>query len=189
MAEPRVTNSSLKRAMETVEADEQAPARREMRPEMRDDPRERARKRAAEIRGNVGNMDEGLDEFYVDPKDVPPGWSYEWKRKTLLGAEDPAYQVGLARMGWEPVPANRHAGMMPGGGNYATIERKGMILMERPLELTDEARSIEQRRARMQMQAKKEQLGEAKPGQFGRDHASVRPKISSSYEPIPIPEE
>ena len=185
MADPRVTKSALQQAL----VDAPPAESREMRPEMRDDPRERARKRAAEVRANIGDMDEGVDEFRVDMKDIPPGWSYEWKRKTLLNEESVSYQVELARKGWEPVPSNRHPQMMPGGSSHATIERKGMILMERPKELTDEAKNIELRRARMQMQAKKEQLGEAKPGQFGRDHASVRPKISNSYEPIPIPEE
>lgn len=183
-AKPPRGTSPLQKAVEA-----EVVQRRDMRPDLRDDPRERARKRAAEVRNNVGTMDEGLDEFYVDPKDIPAGWCYEWKRKTLLGAEDPAYQVSLARMGWEPVPADRIPSMMPGSGTHAAIERKGMILMERPQELTDEAHSIELRRARFQMQTKKEQLGEAKPGQFTRDHAQVKPRINNSYEPIPIPEE
>lgn len=161
-----------------------------MRPAMRDDdPRARAAKRAAEVRGNVGTMDEGVDDFYINPAEIPDGWTYEWKRKTIAGQEDPAYQVALARMGWEPVPADRHPNMMPTNGNYAVIERKGMILMERPKELSDEARSIELRRARQQVNNKKSQLGSAPDGQFGRDHASVKPKISTSYEPMPIPKD
>jgi hypothetical protein len=57
--------------------------------------------------------------------------------------EDPAYAVSLARKGSEPVPADRHPSFMPDGARFATIERKGMVLMERPLELTEEAREIE----------------------------------------------
>lgn len=116
-----------------------APSRPEMRPTMREeDPRARAARRAAELRDHRnGDMDEGIDEFYIDPADIPEGWSYEWKRRTVLGAEDPAYQVALARAGWEPVPTSRHPSYMPMGGDYPFIERKGMILMERPLEITD----------------------------------------------------
>lgn len=161
-----------------------------MRPALREeDPRERAARRAAEIRGTIGSLDEGVDDFYINPAEIPDGWSYEWKRKTIAGQEDPAYQVALARMGWEPVPADRHPSMMPTGGRYAVIERKGMILMERPLELSEEARMIELRKARQQVNNKKSQLGSAPDGQFGRDHASVKPKISNSYEPMPIPKD
>ena len=174
-------------------AAEEAPAA-DLRPAMRaplrdDDARARAARRAAEIRGTVGSLDEGMDDFYFNVADVPDGWTYEWKRKITAGAEDPAYQVSLARMGWEPVPADRHPHMMPSTGKYAIIERKGMVLMERPRELSDEARMIELRKARQQVNNKKSQLSNAPDGQFGRDHSSVRPKISTSYEPIPIAKE
>jgi len=163
--------------------------RAEMRPPMREeDPRTRAARRAQELRDHRGTLDDGTDDFYVDSAAVPQGWDYEWKRKTVMGAEDPAYQVALMRAGWEAVPATRHPEMMPDRGNYATIERKGMILMERPKEITDEMRSLELRKARQQVRQKEQQLNSAPEGQFGRDHAQVRPKISKSYEAIPIPE-
>ncbi len=170
------------------------PPAADLRPAMRspmrdDDARSRAAKRAAEIRGTVGSLDEGMDDFYFNVADVPDGWTYEWKRKVTAGAEDPAYQVSLARMGWEPVPADRHPNMMPSTGKYAIIERKGMVLMERPKELSDEARMIELRKARQQVNNKKSQLSSAPDGQFGRDHSSVKPKISTSYEPMPIPKD
>ena len=164
--------------------------RKEMRPPMReDDPRARAAQRAAEIRGHVGVMDEGTDEFFIPPEIVPEGWSYEWKRKTILGQEDPAYAVALARKGWEPVPANRHPSMMPDSGNFATIERKGMVLMERPLELTDEARQIELRRARAQVRQKEQQLNSAPAGTFDRNNKeNSLVKVNKSFEAIPVPE-
>jgi hypothetical protein len=152
-------------------------------------PRERAARRAAELRGHIGNMDEGTDDFFVPPEFIPDGWSYEWKRKTNVGMEDPAYQVALARMGWEPVPASRHPAMMPEGSKYQVIERKGMILMERPLEITEEAKNIELRRARNQIRQKEQQLASAPDGTLTRDHAQARPKISKSYEAIPIPKD
>lgn len=169
-----------------------APSRPEMRPTMREeDPRARAARRAAELRDHRnGDMDEGVDEFYIDPADIPEGWSYEWKRRTVLGAEDPAYQVALARAGWEPVPTSRHPSYMPMGGDYPFIERKGMILMERPLEITDDARNSELRKARMQVRQKEAQLNSAESGQFERtnkDQSLV--KVRKSYEAIPIPEE
>lgn len=166
--------------------------RADMRPEMREDsPAERAKRRAAEIRGHIGDMDEGTDEFFVPAHIIPEGWTYEWKRKLLLGQEDPTYTVQLARMGWEAVPLNRdrdHMAMMPPTWPHNTIERKGMILMERPTEVVEEARSIELRRARDQVRAKEAQLSGTPEGTMTRDHAKVRPQIKKGYEPIPVPE-
>jgi hypothetical protein len=78
--------------------------------------------------------------------------------------------------------------MMP-SGNYTTIERKGQILMERPLTLTNEARDIELRRARTQVRAKEAQLSTAPDGTMTREHDRVRPSVKKSFSPIPVPED
>lgn len=150
-----------------------------------DDPRARAAKRAAEIRGH--RTEQSLDEndrFKVDMHEIPAGWTYEWKRKTIYGKEDPAYEVELMRGGWEPVPASRHPAMMP-RGQYETIERDGMILMERPKELSDDVRAADLRRARLQVRSKESQLNASPDGTFERD----RPLVKKSYEQMPIPKE
>ena len=156
-----------------------------------EDPRTRAARRAAEVRDHLGNMDAGPDDFYIDPKSIPTGWDYEWKRHKVLGQEDPAYMVQTARMGWEPVPANRHPEFMPSGYIGNTIERKGMILMERPKELSDEARQIELKKARNQIRQKEAQLNSAEGGQFGRSKSDGTSlvKVNKSYEAIPIPKD
>ena len=163
--------------------------RQSIRPELREEsPLERAKRRAAEIKGHIGgDLDEGTDEFYIPKSVIPEGWSYEWKRKLLVGQEDPAYQVALARQGWEPVPASRHRNMMP-EGHYNTIERKGMILMERPLEITNAHLQLERRKAAAQVRQKEQQLAGAPDGQFGRDDPRVKPKITKSFEPIQLEE-
>lgn len=161
-----------------------------MRAEMREEsPAERAKRRAAEIRGHLNGIDEGTDEFYIDPSMIPDGWSYEWKRRLLLGAEDPSHNVALYRMGWEPVPLSRHPEMMPRDWRGETIERKGMILMERPLELVEEARQIERRKAVNQVRDKEAQIAGTPDGTLTRDHAQARPSIKKGYEPIPIPKD
>lgn len=155
-----------------------------------DDPRARAAKRAAELRGHNISMDEGMDEFFVDPEMIPEGWTYEWKRHLLLGAEDPSYNVALARAGWEPVPLNRdakHRAMMPMNWSGAYIERKGQILMERPTEIVEEARSIERRKARDQVRAKEAQLAGTPDGTMTRDHERVKPNIKKGWEALPVP--
>jgi len=158
-----------------------------MRPTMRaEDPREAAARRAAQIRGHIGDLDEGTDEFSA-PR-APDGWTYEWKRKTVLGQEDPAYQVALARSGWENVPTSYHPEMMPGMGNHPTIERKGMSLMMRPASISDEIRDIEYRKARNQVRVKEQQLNNAPDGTFERNNKSDNlTKIKKSYESIPVP--
>lgn len=175
--------------METTET----PMRADLRDNMRDDdPRTRAARRAAEIRGHRGPMDEGTDEFYIDPEMVPDGWTYEWKRRLLLGAEDPSHMVQLTRDGWEPVPLDRdmrHKAMMPSNWSHNTIERKGMILMERPAELTDEVRQNQLYLARKQVRDKEAQLAGTPDGTMTRDHKDARPVIKKSFEAMPIPKE
>jgi hypothetical protein len=168
----------------------EAPRRPSLRPEMRDDPLSRAKARAAQIRENLGDggMDDGEDRFRIDANEVPEGWSYEWKRKLVLGKPDPAYEVELARKGWEPVPLSRHPHMMPVGSAIEFVERDGMILMERPKELTDEAKDVEVRRARSQVRQKEQQLAATPDGTMTRDHPSARPNLRKGYEPLPIPE-
>ncbi len=173
--------------------------RPEPRPEMRAEPRsvssrERAALRAAQIKGHIGDLDEGTDEFWIDPAEIPDGWSYEWKRVTVLGAEDPSYQTFLARRGWEPVDARRHPDMMPRGSVSPIIERKGMVLMERPMEITQEVKNIEKQRARNQVRAKEEQLSSVPDGQFDRRNKDASlVKVGRSYAPvadaIPVPQE
>jgi hypothetical protein len=163
--------------------------RAEIRPEIREeDPRVRAARRAAEIRDHINVDDDGVDEFYVDPRVIPAGWEYEWKRRTLLNEENASYQVQLQMKGWEPVPASRHPEYMPNNNSYASIERKGMVLMERPSEISEASRQAEARRARSQVRAKEDQLAASPQGQFERSNKdSSLVKVGRSYEPIPIP--
>jgi hypothetical protein len=158
-----------------------------------DDPRERARQRAIQLRKHRGALDEGEDDFFVDKRMLPDGWTYEWKRHTNMGAEDPSYQVQIARAGWEAVPVSRHPEMMPKDYPGVTILRKGMILMERPTEIIDEAKAIELRKARGQVRQKEMQLHGAPAGgnsPFDPDNkGSHMVNLKRSYEPMPIPKE
>lgn len=167
-----------------------------MRPTMRpeattgESPRERAARRTAELRGHDTDLgDDGNDEFFIELGIIPDGWSYEWKARTILGAEDPAHQVALARKGWEVVPASRHPELMPMGYKGVEITRKGMVLMERPMEITQEAHNAALRKARMQMRDKEAQLTQAKGGEFDRTNkGDPLVRINKKYEAMPIPE-
>ena len=146
-------------------------------------------KRAAELRAHLGELDDGTDDFYVDPDSIPDGWTYEWKRHSIYGQEDPAYQVQLARDGWSAVPASRHPEMMPYNTTEQTILRKGLMLMECPTEIVQERKLIELKKARDQVRHKEQQIAGTPEGTMTRDHARVKPSIKKSFEAMPIPEE
>lgn len=164
-----------------------------MRPNMRgamreEDPRARAARRTQEIIDGGALPDEGVDEFYLDPDMMQPGWTYEWKTQSVLNKEDPGYQVQLARGGWEPVPASRHPELMPEGATGA-VTRKGMILMERPAEITRLQQKRLFQRSRDQVRQKEAQLHEPSKGQFARDNkGNSLVKVNKSYEPFEVPE-
>lgn len=185
---PEVVEQAVEAVEEEVAAREEL-MRRDLRPAVREeDPRTRAARRAAEIRNHHNVDDDGVDEFFIDTSVIPPGWSYEWKRRTVYNEENAAYQVQLQLKGWEPVPASRHPEYMPDGNRYSTIERKGMVLMERPLEITEASRQSEMRKARLQVRSKEEQLNAAPGGTFDRSNKDAPlVKVGKSYEPIPIP--
>jgi hypothetical protein len=155
-----------------------------------EDPRTRAARRAAELRNHIGIADDGVDKFFVDPRLIPDGWSYEWKTHLVLNQPNPSYEVSLARKGWEAVPVTRHPQMMPEGWKGNHIERDGQILMERPMEITQEAKDNELRKARLQVRQKEAQLTGAPSGQFERDNkGSPLVNVKKSYEAIPIPKD
>jgi hypothetical protein len=150
--------------------------------------RELAEARAAEIMGHMGDLDEGQDKFHVPLNEIPDGWTYEWKTRTVYNQENPAYQVSLARTGWEPVPASRHPAMMPKDSSSQTIERDGQVLMMRPEVITDQVRGIERRKARDQVRVKEQQLGSERMDKFGEAGRASPATIRKSYEPMAIPE-
>ena len=155
-------------------------------PAASEDPRARAAKRAAELRGHLGDSDDGVDKFYAPP--APDAWEYEWKRKSVMGWEDPAYMNNLIRTGWDPVPATRHPEMMQKGYTGA-IERDGQVLMERPKEISDEVRRREVMKARQQVNIKAGQLDpKGRGGLMERDDSGASMKIKKGYEPMPIPD-
>lgn len=147
------------------------------------DPRAEADRYVAEY--DIHNADnyEGPDKYHIDENIIPPGWDYNWKRFTIYNQQDPSYQVALARGGWRAVPTNRHPELMPQGSpGEAPIVHDGLMLMERPLELSNRARIKDRRDADAAVKAKEQQAGHAPAGQLDR----VQPSIKKSYAPIPV---
>lgn len=146
-----------------------------------------ASERAAQIRSGLQSEHappDFHDEFYVDPRVIPEGWDYNWKRETTANMPDPAYEVELAQAGWEPVDVSRHPWMMP-KGSQGPIRRKGMILMERPKEISEAAQQREMRVAREAVEAKERALGVTPMGQF--DRLRDKTGVKKSYQPMQVP--
>lgn len=123
------------------------------------------------------------DKFSIPQGIVPDGWSYEWKRKSMFGMEDTDHITGLMENGWTPVPASRHAGEFMVRGGTGEIVRDGLILMERPVELTKEARDEERHNARMLIHLQNAQYRGSMPSGMDADHPDARARLNSNYEP------
>lgn len=135
---------------------------------------------------------QGTDRYAFDKAIIPDGWSYEWKRYSVLGQEDPAYMAELHQLGFSPVPAERHPGLFLPVGYTGSIILGGQILMERPVELEMEAREEDDMRARAQVRGSREQFGMV-PQARGFEGPSQHPSaarnsfVRSSYERVDAP--
>lgn len=108
------------------------------------------------------------DMFFVPVEEIPDGLVYEWKRWTNVGQEDPYYIAQQREQGWEPVPPSRHPTWVPPGYKEAFIIKGGQILMDRPLELHNEAKAeLEQLSKRMVREAE-QRLGRTGSGELER---------------------
>ena len=166
-----------------------ADPRPDIRAEPRDDPRARAAQRAAELRLHASNDTDTPDKYAIPSGEIPEGWCYEWKRQSVYGKEDPSYQVAQAQAGWEPVDPKRHPALMPRGYAGHTIERDGMVLMERPQEITDDFNRRLLRESAKQMREQEERVGSAPQGQLQRHDAKGQSlaKVKHEYAPYDGP--
>lgn len=153
---------------------------------------ERARRRISELRAQYGDMDEGedgdlyLDRFYAES---PPGWTYEWKTHTVFNKSFPHYTNQLLRSGWAPVPASRHRELLFPEYTDESIIIDGLMLMERPKELTERRRLRERMKAAEQVRNSEAKLVDAPPGTAPRDaHRKTQPRVGSTVGPIGIPD-
>jgi hypothetical protein len=119
------------------------------------------------------------NRFDVDLRKRPQGMTYEWKAQTIMGFELLEQQIMQEANGWTPVPAERHPELTGSrGAKGGIIKRGGQILMERPNEITAEARELEDFAARYAVgsQLQKLKLSGHRAGGKG---------IKKSYEPPP----
>lgn len=153
---------------------------------MNDESLDRARRRIAEIRALQGD-DDDLGEGFVDKwyALAPAGWTYEWKTHSVWNKEYPQYFNALLRNGWSAVPASRHRDLVYAGYENENIIIDGMILMERPRELTEKVRRRDIYRATDQVRSMEAKLNDAPPGTPPRNTTGfTRTQLSSHIGPV-----
>ena len=147
----------------------------------------RAKQRIAEFRaqhGTVDDIDVAIDPWFAQ---APDGWDYEWKTKAVWNKEFPSYIAACIRTGWSPVPYERHRNLLYDGYEGQNIEKEGMILMERPKELTNLFRERDKKRARAQVFDSEAKLRDAPSGTAPRDqHPQTMPRVGGHVGPVEI---
>lgn len=123
------------------------------------------------------------DPFYIDPRLIKPGWSYEWKRESVHGQPSTEHMINMRENHWKPVPADRHPQLAAAG--ETVIRRGGTVLMERPKYLTEEAQMEDIQAALNPVQQLEEVMFGTKQGEMTRDHPSVRriAAVNRQYAP------
>lgn len=137
------------------------------------------------------------DRFYIEPGLIPLGMDWQWNRYSVLGKEDTENLIMMQEDGWTAVtwsklPEMKRPPNMTERGLKDPVIRGGMILMERPMELTQEARAEDRQAADDQVQTKlTEVTGSAPPETMTRSHPGLKNHITRSFGPagIPVPEE
>lgn len=127
------------------------------------------------------------DKFYVHPGDIPDGMSYQWIAVTVMGFQQTQSLASFDMNGWRPVPISRYP------GRYAPISKKssdpiiieGLMLVERPIELTVEARTEEVMEARNLIRTRNEQFNPRLPGALDGRHRGTGLKASRTIEGMP----
>ena len=136
------------------------------------------------------------DWSYIDPSMIPEGYTYQWKMYSVLGDEQTyvGYQADLYRAGWRPVTHDRHPGVFAPLGTTGAIRMRGQQLMERPVELEQEAKAEEKYAADAQVQGSLQQFGLAPtapgfegPRQSNNPHVRKNSFVRQSVERVDAP--
>jgi hypothetical protein len=131
------------------------------------------------------------DPYYVNIAAIPPDTDVNWKRVSNVGKDDPFYIASMREQGWEPVNPKEHPDWVPVPPDYDKnfIEKGGLILMERPMALTIEARNEGIQAANQQVIEAEQRLGMTPKGEMTREHKDVRPRLDRQYmRPMAIEE-
>lgn len=129
-----------------------------------------------------------VDELYVDPKEIPDGFTVEWKRYSIHGKVDSEHHLGLERDGWEYAQPKDFPSRVGKSFTGDKVTHKDLILMIRPTELTQEAHTEDKFNAQSQVQTKLKEIGLSGQGEAPRvdGYGRTMAKVNVSYNKIPV---
>lgn len=138
-----------------------------------------------------GIVEDRGDKFHIDPDIIPDGMTYQWEALTVLGKENRPGMVRAMRNEWTPVPAERHPEIggdpqAAGSAYEGAIVLEGLILMERPIEVTNYVRHVEKQKADEQIRHHFGRLSLIPDGALGDRQRNVR---VSKERDLSIPED
>lgn len=126
------------------------------------------------------------DDFYVPPHLIPKGFSINWKTISVLGKPvDDSVLSSYYEQGWETATLEQFPGIMSKAYTGKSIVRKGMMLMIRPIEYTEEALAEDNQAAKEQVRDKLKQLGQTGENEMKRKVLGVK----RGYERPPVDDE
>lgn len=122
------------------------------------------------------------------------GMSLQWVTHSVYGKEEPQIRASMEKTGWTPIHPEDFEGVFDGmftpKGQDGEINMEGLVLMARPVQITEKARSRERRDAKTPVQIREHAIkGGDLPGVTGASHPSVRNTIMRERERIEIPDE
>jgi hypothetical protein len=122
--------------------------------------------------------DRNIDKYAIPKDEMPAGWSYQWIAETVLNEPQTGAMMDFRQKQWSNVPQERHPTI--------PVRQGGLVLVERPIVLTEEARQEELQEARDQVRANVEQFT---PGGGLQKTGAIRKgrPVSVSADGVPDP--
>lgn len=143
------------------------------------------------------DLDDSPDKLHIPRDQIPEGMDLQWVTDSVFGQPQPERRAMFEKRGWTPVHQedfdHRFDGRFMPKGKDGEIKMDGLVLMARPLELSQRARRNERRAALEQVAVKEQGLisGDIKGVALDTQHSTALKsnRINKSFERIAIPEE
>ncbi len=138
------------------------------------------------------------DRLHIDASKIPEGMSLQWVTNSVYGQEMTQHRGKFEAKGWTPVHQEdfdgQFNGMFMNRGAEGEINVDGLVLMARPVELTEAARKRDKLKAMGQVHIKEQGLMNGtgmKAGPFDPSHPTALQsnKINKTMERIEVPED
>jgi hypothetical protein len=115
-------------------------------------------------------------DSYVNRESVPSDISLNWKLFTANALEYPYYLQQMRKQGWEPVNPQEHPDWvnLPPGYTATVVIVDGLMLMERPLWMTEQAEDDNRIMAGQRMREAEQRLGKR---ESDREAEPLKPRL------------